>query len=189
MPKPIFSLTSACASYYDDMLQADKELTCYMQVEKDTRWYVQHMSPDEYINACIDGFWKRTPPEEKQQFKGKSDFKRVVIAERLNDRSSFKDFDKLNANDKQICAPYLHYGYSYVSKHNTFTQEGLHRALWAKENGIPLIPVLKVYENASKVNRDDVPAKIECTSWADKKFGPQWRKGKSYVPMLNELVK
>lgn len=106
---------------YDDMM-ADPD---YFARAKRRKHGIVMMSPDEYINKAVEGFKKSDPDATTES----------VIRTR--------DPDLVNEYAKQMQAgakfPTIMLDYSIG-----FSQEGLHRALAAKQIGLDEIPVMVV---------------------------------------------
>lgn len=104
--------------YYDDMLKHRE----YYEEEKNIVFDIVNMTPEEYIERCIELFKDR----------GMESTIKDVIQER-QDKSLERLKDRLQKNEL-INIPYIDY--------KSETQEGLHRAIACYELGIQNIPVM-----------------------------------------------
>lgn len=106
--------------FYDDLLKADDDMKAYFKREKGLVWELKNMSPDEYIDAVVKGF---------------SSTKERLMSGRDTDK--IKDFAEQMKSGKKF--PILTLDYS---KGKRVSQEGVHRALAAKEANVSTVPVL-----------------------------------------------
>jgi len=147
--------------FYDDLL-SEKELDWYdhktqqyttgpkkqyMKEVKNRTANVQWMSPDDYINRCIQGFYEDyidNNQEAKGQvpkcFKNISDCKEKILNSRQNIDLIREYSDRWMSGEKPPMV-YLTY-----KDGKFYGQEGLHRAIMAKQLGLEKIPVLVANE-------------------------------------------
>lgn len=100
---------------------------------------IEWMSPDEYIDRCVEGAYGAEKPSVEYER-----WKRLVIQDR---RSSIIGNDSGNSlidayKDRWIAGEQPPMGYITYDEGEYSGQEGLHRALMAKDLGVIEIPVL-----------------------------------------------
>ena len=103
---------------------------------------IELMSPDEYINKCVQGFYEREASDKTfDQYKEEIiDFRRMSVDEK--DVNLIEKYKQMWINGQNPPMLYIEYG-----NNNFYGQEGMHRALAAKDLGIKLIPVLIINRN------------------------------------------
>jgi len=117
----------------------------YYKKEKGMQGKIVWMSPDDYIDKCVDGFWELTK-NRKGAHPNKESLKKYTIDTRNNSQDSRIDvYIERWKNGEKPPMPTLEYG------KNNFMQEGLHRALMAKKVGLESIPVFVVYSDRSEM--------------------------------------
>lgn len=108
---------------------------------------VVYMSPDEYIRRTGEGFWSNLVAKEGSEkaaiaYANKGGYagttKEEIITQMMDVRISEENIKKI-ADYEKIYMPHLEYEEGY------FSQEGHHRALYAKQLGIEEIPVVVAY--------------------------------------------
>jgi hypothetical protein len=141
--------------YYDDTLSEKKmemydhttgvakqiPLKQYMKEKKGISSEVVYMSPDEYINRCLEGSY----PNFLEDNKGKSGvsfekFKDYTLKYRDNPELIQEYKEKWIGGSNPPMPYILYYNGEYSD------QEGYHRALLAKQLGVKQMPVLIVNE-------------------------------------------
>ena len=108
---------------------------------------IVYMSPDEYLDRIKEGFWERhfggKSEEEVMKYAEKHGLKGSSVEELKTDflesRIEKSKMAKMEGYDK-IYMPHIEY-----YKEGGMSQEGHHRALYAKELGMKEIPVLIAY--------------------------------------------
>lgn len=112
----------------------------YFSEQKDISSEVKRLTPDEYLNEgakiLASGGRRSTTPDE-------------IIAQRSGDRESIDFLKERMQSGKNVGVPYLNY--------KTGAQEGMHRALAAKELGMETIPV-QIIRSAKGADEIDAPS-------------------------------
>jgi hypothetical protein len=119
----------------------------YMAAVKGKEGRVVYMTPDQYMKRVGEGFWSNLVAQQgseeaaiqyaqKGGYKGNT--KEEIIREMMDSRISDESLDRIQ-NFEKIYAPSLDY------EPGSFSQEGHHRALYAKQEGIQKIPVVVTY--------------------------------------------
>ena len=139
--------------FYDDLL-SEKELDWYdhktqqhttgpkkqyMKEVKNRSANVQWMSPDEYINKCVEGFYKYSDPRIKERFPDVSEYKEWFL--NTKQENLIKEYSDRWIKGEKPPMVYLIY-----KDGEFYGQEGLHRAIMAKQLGLEKIPVLVANE-------------------------------------------
>jgi hypothetical protein len=146
--------TSTGMSTYNNLLN-DKEMVYAWGKEQTMKDYyrdhkgmageVKFVSPDKYIDDCVNGWWmeKRT----RENYAGyKEAFRQAVIKSRSQNRENIERLKRVIADaEGKMDLPTIEY-----YDDGTITQEGIHRALAAKELGLKEIPVVYVNEKYRK---------------------------------------
>lgn len=133
--------------FYDDSI-SDKQMEWYdpqkdqyivgpkKQYYKERKGYnseVKWMSPSYYIYLCAKGFLE------------KGEIKSTNINDAIKEVVQFRDKDKIEKyKDRWFNGEEPYMGYILYHNGSFYGQEGLHRALMAKDMGVKSIPVLIV---------------------------------------------
>ncbi len=137
-------------SWYDHT--QDKEMTGtvkqYYNDMKKKRGRIEQMSPDEYIDHCINEMWLNDP-ELRKQFNSQEELKERILGYRTQSiddegRSLLEKYKEMWLQGNKPPLPYIIYR---GKEKEYFGQEGFHRALAAKELGVASMPVLIIEEN------------------------------------------
>lgn len=121
-----FDRRTTSMPWYDDML----ENPTYFEEEKGIIWMLYDMSPQEYIDRCINGF------RNFHEYSGN------IFASKDEDRA--RKYATMMLDGVTFPMPVLDY------TRLSFTQEGFHRAWAAKIAGLKTIPVLVVDNTAEE---------------------------------------
>jgi hypothetical protein len=113
----------------------------YMREMKGMTGEIEWMTPDEYINLCSREAHKNAI-DQGQTDKTYEEFRDMIVRMRRNsigedDRSLIEEYQ-----DRWISGEQPPMGYIIYSRGSYFGQEGMHRALMAKDLGVSEIPVL-----------------------------------------------
>lgn len=127
-----FSTTTTGMSFYDDSL----DYSDYARETKENFSEVFMMSPDDYIDLCTYGF----------QSTGSNTSKDKLLSSRKLDKEDIEKYKDIIQNET-MDMPVLEMQISDDPNKDldSFGQEGLHRAIAAKELGIKQIPVLVMF--------------------------------------------
>ena len=98
---------------------------------------IKEIDPQEYINTAMGNFWSQMSPASQENWGGYSKFYDAMVSMRSENREQIEKLKKVIASEEQMHLPVLDFS-------RGFTQEGLHRAIAAKELGLKTIPVLYV---------------------------------------------
>lgn len=128
-----FSTTNTDMTSYNDSLKYN----LYQRETKGRFSEVVLMSPDEYIDLCHYGFFN-TGYTKGIYSKDK------MLSDRSKDRELIEKLKDLINSDEELAMPVLEFG-DVNTDNFYFYQEGLHRAIAAKELGLKEIPVLLMF--------------------------------------------
>ena len=101
-----------------------------------------NMDPQRYINLCVDGLWRRSFDLRRSYNDNKENLRNQIIKGRQGDLDADAYWKK---ESHKFFMPALEFGPG-----NNFAQEGLHRAMVAKKEGMVEIPVMIIYNNIDK---------------------------------------
>ena len=121
-----FSDSECSSNYFKDIIRGNTTYLDYFIEYKGIVPVIAEMSPQEYINRASKAF-KKSPKEVEEQRR------------KVDNGYSVEDIKKLMQEGKDFVIPYLDYTNGYIG------QEGLHRAIAAKDLGADKIPVLVMY--------------------------------------------
>lgn len=130
-----FTTSTTHMPTYDDMIKDPK----YFREKKHKIFKIVHMSPNEYIERAAKGFGTHTKHVKKiidNYYLEKSQSRRLI-----------DEYSKKMQHGEKFPMPVLdhssRYGFS-GEKEKRFSQDGLHRAIAAKNIGTKKIPVMVV---------------------------------------------
>ena len=123
--KDIFNVKTTGKKHYDRIM-SDKGK------DKKVKGKVIYMKPDDYIDCCVEGF----------KLNGERGVSRETVMESRKYHGSRHLMNAVSQGNK-IDIPVLDYKVNGKGKHH-FAQDGLHRSMFAQQQGLNKIPVLVV---------------------------------------------
>ena len=157
-----FSKTTTGMSDYDASLNYND----YARETKGRFSEIFLMTPEDYINLCDYGFSQTNQQHTRQK----------MLDSRYHDKQDIEDLKNKLQNDT-IDMLTLEFGMENGNI-KYFTQEGLHRAIAAKELGMKEIPVLVMFsgeKGLKGLKRFANNFKQISNNWTDYKFKNKWK--------------
>lgn len=125
------------------------------------------MTPDKYIEKCVQGF-----NEEFIRNNQKTITKKELEDDRYSDKSSMEYLNNNFNNNNKFDLPFIEYYTRETGEIQFANQEGLHRAIVARDNNISKIPVMIFSSNyyGENINNDLLKENLEyiCSEFKDK---------------------
>lgn len=119
-------------------------LSQYMREEKGLSSEIVYMSPDEYINRCINESFSIFRRDNSQFRGGVDEYRDLYLKLRTEGREDVLE-DYLNRWKSGKSNPPMVYIKYYNGEYES--QEGMHRAIVAKRLGVEKMPVMIISEN------------------------------------------
>lgn len=123
---------------YDQMMKNPE----YYRDEKGMEFEIIDMPPQTYIDLCVEGFWNRSHHIRRQYNFDKEKIRKHIEGDR---ERTIQGSDFWKKEDHEFYMPVLEFG-----RGSDFAQEGLHRALLARDKKVNEIPVFVMFNNTNK---------------------------------------